>query len=72
MSDEETGRAIELSKYFSVLPAFRSAYKNINYNYDDIINTNLVNPYVSKNEEPLNKEELLNFLNRSDLLSRMI
>jgi len=72
MSDEETGRAIELLNYFSVLPAFRGAYKNINYNYDDIISTDLANPYISKNEEPLNKEELLDFLNRSGLLSRMV
>jgi len=72
MSDEETGRAIELSNYFSVLPAFKNAYKNIKYNYKDIISTNLVNPYVSKYEKPLNKKELLNFLNKSCLISRRV
>ncbi len=62
----------EIYNFLEIRRELEKKGKNINYNYDDIINTNLVNPYVSKNEEPLNKEELLNFLNRSDLLSRMI
>ena len=29
MSEEETGRAIELPNYFSVLPAFKGIYEDI-------------------------------------------
>lgn len=68
MNDEETRRAIELSEYFSVPPAFRSLYKNIDYDYTDIISTEVTNPYNSSNETALSKEELRTFLSANHLL----
>lgn len=68
MNDEETRRAIELKEYFSVPPAFRSLYQNIDYSYQDTISTIVTNPYNSSNETALNKEELRTFLKDNYLL----
>ncbi len=68
MNDEETRRAIELSEYFSVPPAFRSLYQNIDYSYSDTISTIVTNPYNSSNENALDKKELRNFLTENYLL----
>jgi FlaA1/EpsC-like NDP-sugar epimerase len=68
MSLEETRRAIELKKYFTVPPAFRSIYKNIEYTYPDIVSTSVTNPYNSSNEEPLEKGALRKFLLLNNLL----
>ena len=68
MSDEETRRAIELPQYFSILPAFRGMYKEIAYDYRDILSDEVTNPYVSADEVVLTKEELLDFLVSNNLL----
>jgi FlaA1/EpsC-like NDP-sugar epimerase len=68
MSSEETRRAIELENFFSVLPAFRGIYKNITYDYPDIKNDKVSNPYDSSREEPLTKEEIHTFLEKNNLL----
>ena len=69
MSHEETRRAIELPRYFAVLPAFRGLYRDIGYEYPDILTRQVDNPYVSANEEALSCDELLAFLNDNHLLS---
>jgi FlaA1/EpsC-like NDP-sugar epimerase len=68
MSHEETRRAIELPLYFSVMPAFQSIYKNIEYNYEGIQSKHVDNPYHSANESPLSKEALRQFLNDNQLI----
>jgi len=68
MSSEETRRAVELPRYFAVLPAFRGIYRNISYDYPHIISKNLENPYISANENPLNHNELKEFLRKNELL----
>ena len=68
MSHEETRRSIELPNYFSVLPAFRGIYRDIEYNYPDIVTDNVTNPYISADEPPLSKEDLRNFLINNNLL----
>ena len=67
MSDEETSRAMELKDYFSVLPAFRSVYKDIHYSYDHIISDKVSNPYISANEKCLSHEDLKKFLYQNNL-----
>lgn len=62
MSDEETARTYELEKYFAVLPAFRSLYKNIEYNYPQLESKTVTKVYHSGNETPLSQDELLEFL----------
>jgi len=69
MSHEETRRAWELEHYFVVLPAFTSIYRNIKYDYRDIISKRVDNPYHSANEAPLSQTQLLHFLRQNDLLA---
>ncbi|PIE74476.1 MAG: capsule biosynthesis protein CapD [Deltaproteobacteria bacterium] len=62
MNHEETRRAIELEKYFSVLPAFRNLYEGISYDYKDVLNEDIKNPYVSEEQPYLDHDELKKFL----------
>lgn len=68
MSPEETRRAVELSNYFAVLPAFRGIYHDIDYTFSDLISTEVTNPYISADEQPLSLEEIREFLLKRKLL----
>src|SRR5699024_9312651 len=50
MSGEETRRAIELERYFVVLPAFRGIYQSIEYDYPSVVSRKVTNPYNSGSE----------------------
>ena len=67
MSPEETRRTIELQQYFSVLPAFRGIYHEINYSYDSIISTTVTNPYVSEEEKHLSVDKIKHLLKLNQL-----
>ncbi len=69
MSSEETRRSLELREYFAVLPAFRGIYRQINYDYPDVIKTSVTDPYISANIKPLSRDGLRNFLKEHDLLT---
>lgn len=71
MSEEETARTYELDRYFSVLPAFRSLYQSIDYNYADLISKEVNNVYHSGNETVLPQEELLDFLITRNLIEHL-
>ena len=68
MSAEETRRALELKDYFVVIPAFRSIYQEIQYDYPDVISEAVTNAYNSANETPMSKAELKSFLLSHQLL----
>ena len=68
MSDEETRRAIELDKFFSVLPAFRGLYSDINYDYSEVVTELVEDPYISEHKACLSLEEVKKFLIDNDLL----
>lgn len=68
MSPEETRRAIELKNYFSVLPAFRGIYRDIQYDYPGLVNATVTNPYVSAEEQPLTEEDISRLLREYKLL----
>lgn len=68
MNHEEIRRALELERYFVVMPAFRGLYRDISYEYPDTVSHDVTNPYHSGNEEPLNQEDLLHFLRENELL----
>jgi len=68
MNQEETRRAWELQRYFVVLPAFTCLYRNIAYEYPDIVAETVKTPYNSKNEKPLSKKQLAKFLKTNNLL----
>lgn len=69
MSPEETQRAYELEYYFSVLPAFRGIYSNIQYNYADLVSKEVRKSYVSSEEVPLDIEEIKQLLIDQNLFS---
>ena len=68
MSGEETRRAWELERYYVVLPAFTSPYRNVVYRYQDLRSKMVTNAYHSGNEEPLTKDQLRTFLKENHLL----
>ncbi len=72
MSPEETRRTLELRHYFSVLPAFRGIYHSIHYDYPDLINENVTNPYVSAEEVALSLNEIRILLKSYNLLNAPI
>ena len=69
MSDEETRRTVELDKFFSVLPAFRGIYSDIEYDYSEIVSETVKDPYVSEQQSSLTVEEVKRFLKSNNLLS---
>jgi FlaA1/EpsC-like NDP-sugar epimerase len=68
MSDEEVRRTIELDKFFSVLPAFRGIYSDINYNYSAIVSKLVKDPYVSEQQASLSVKEIKECLHDNKLL----
>jgi FlaA1/EpsC-like NDP-sugar epimerase len=70
MSPEETRRTVELEKYYSVLPAFRGIYNDIKYDYSDLVDTLVTNPYVSAEELPLTVEQIQIMLKEFKLLGK--
>ena len=68
MSPEETRRALELDQYYSVLPAFRGIYNDIHYDYPNLLDTTVTNPYVSAEEIPLRVEQIRTLLKEYKLL----
>lgn len=71
MSLEETRRAVELQKYFAIIPAFRSLYQNVQYDYDELVSDVVTNPYNSANELPLSKKEVKSFLMENRLFEEI-
>ena len=69
MSDEETRRALELDRHFAVLPAFRGIYHDIEYDYADLVNENVENPYISSNERPCSIDTIRKILKENRLLA---
>jgi FlaA1/EpsC-like NDP-sugar epimerase len=69
MSDEETRRTVELTEMFSVMPAFRSVYEDISYDYPDLVNTSVTDPYVSSPQNSMPLEALRTFCIENELLT---
>lgn len=69
LSDEETRRAVELKKYFVVMPAFRGIYDQIEYEYLDQLTDKVSLPYNSANQRSMNRDELRAFLQENQLLA---
>ncbi len=71
MNDEEVHRSLEIRDMFVITPAFKSIYQAIKYEYPDIISTRLQQSYVSKNEKPLNKNELIKYLTENRVIEKV-
>ncbi|WP_165855397.1 SDR family NAD(P)-dependent oxidoreductase [Marinobacter sp. JSM 1782161] len=68
MTGEETGRAIELERYFVIKPAIMKRFADIDYSYEGIVSDKVENPYNSANEAALDHDELAQFLTDNKLL----
>jgi len=69
MNDEETRRTVELPNYFAVLPAFKSVYESISYNYPEMSDVGVDDPYNSSVNPAMSKEELRAYLLENHLLT---
>lgn len=72
MSQEETRRAVELKEYFSILPAFRNIYRNIKYDYPEIVSNKVDRPYISHEGPFMTEGELKVFLKENSLLQTKV
>lgn len=69
MSEEETRRAIELKRYFVILPAFRNLYQSINFTYPGEVSRKVDRAYISSEEPAMSSNELLDYLLEHNLLN---
>ena len=69
MSDEEIRRTVELPRYFSVLPAFRGIYQDIDYDYPDAVSLSIDHAYHSARQEMMGHDELKLFIAKNHLLA---
>ena len=61
LSEEETQRAMEIDKFYIILPAFRSLYYNIDYKYNNVKNEKISSKITSQTAELLSLEEISKF-----------
>jgi len=69
MNDEETRRTVEVGSYFVVLPAFKSVYESISYDYPGMGEVGVANPYNSSLHAAMGKEALRTYLHENHLLT---
>ncbi|MFY9256261.1 MAG: SDR family NAD(P)-dependent oxidoreductase [Fuerstiella sp.] len=68
MSDEETRRTWELPDMFAVLPAFRSVYQEIEYDYPVVLRRQVTEPYVSSTGDMMSFPEIEDLLELCGIL----
>lgn len=69
MNEEEIRRTVELRRYFAVIPAFKTVYNSIDYDYEELVSRSVDHPYNSAHEPPLSRGELREYLKLSGLLT---
>lgn len=68
MSEEETRRTVELERYFSVIPAFKTVYQQIRYDYSGAVSNRVDRAYNSALEAPMTREQIRAYLHAGGLL----
>jgi FlaA1/EpsC-like NDP-sugar epimerase len=68
LNQEESRRSWELDRYFVVLPAFREIYRDIDFDYPELVSKEVTREYHSGSERPLSKNRLASFLEKNNLL----
>jgi FlaA1/EpsC-like NDP-sugar epimerase len=68
INEEEVRRTVELKRYFSVTPAFKAVYHNIEYDYEGLVSSEVAFPYNSANAQPLTREQLRAYFFQNGLL----
>lgn len=69
MSEEETTRSVELEDMFSVLPTLVDRKQLSTYRYPGFVSSEVKNPYISKNERHMSKDEIIDYLCGHGILS---
>ena len=69
MSQEEVSRAMELDDMFVIIPAFKAIYKDIQYEYKNLVSSMVEKSYVSANEIPMDRAALKKYLLDNDVLA---
>jgi len=72
MSEEEIARALELEDMFSVLPALKNGYPGVAYNYASTVSDKVENPYISRDEKMMTREEIRDFLLYNNILGQEV
>jgi hypothetical protein len=60
---------VELTEMFAVLPAFRSVYEEIAYDYSDLVSPEVHDAYISSPANAMSLEELRNYCDHHNLLA---
>lgn len=68
MSEEETNRAIELAKFFAILPAVKVLDDDKNYEHHDIVSNVVKNAYNSKFEREICQTKISKLLHEAKLI----
>lgn len=68
INEEETRRVIGLRDHFVILPALKSVYENVNYDYPDILTEKIEQPYNSSTGKSMSKDEVRGYLTDNKLL----
>lgn len=71
MSEEETRRSFELEQMFAVLPAFRSVYETIDYDYPEVVAKTVTNPYVSRLFPTLTRNQVRDYIVANGLIDKL-
>ncbi|MCP4985879.1 MAG: polysaccharide biosynthesis protein [Colwellia sp.] len=71
MNEEEVRRSIELEDVFVIIPALRSIYHNIDYEYPGTLSTRIEKTYTTNMQEPLNKKELKEYLVNKEIFENV-
>lgn len=72
MSEEETTRSVELEDMFSVLPTLVDRRQLSTYRYPGFVAAEVKNPYISKNERHMSKDEIMNYLCSNGILDESL
>ena len=68
LSEEEMRRTLELQDFFAILPAFKSVYRSIEYQYEGVIAESVDRPYNSRLEQVMSIGELADYLRANNTL----
>lgn len=71
ISQEEIGRASELKEMFVIIPAFKSIYRDIKYEYSDFISKKVSKSYTSISRKPMDKDTLKDYLMKNRVLEEL-
>lgn len=71
LSEEEVGRATDLRDMFVVTPAFKSIYRDIRYEYCDIVSEKVKKSYISASEKPMDKQHIERYLTENDVFRKI-